>query len=152
MGIDWSTIRHFRREEWSRDPDQVDQDLVRLLDAVREAAGVPIVVHVAYDPSGHSPNSRHHVTPDRPLADAVDFHFAPRPGGRLLSHREEYALLTAHHFGGIGFYPDWLPRPGWHVDMRPWPGTVWVCVGGAYRYGHDMMAEALSNANNIKEI
>lgn len=135
----FSGIRHFSPVEWGSSPWKVSPELVKRMDAVRDASGIPIHIHVAYDPTGHSPDSRHHITHDRPLADAVDFHFAEG-----MTPLEEFALLARFHFGGLGWYPDWSPRPGWHVDLREdFPAVVWVGQGGAYRYGHKALAEAI---------
>ncbi|MGE4296831.1 MAG: hypothetical protein AB7E47_02280 [Desulfovibrionaceae bacterium] len=144
----WKTIKHFAATEWGRDPARVSRELVRRLDAVREAAGVPLHVHVAFDHGGHSSASRHYATKGRPLADAGDFHFGAGPDG-YLSPMEEFALLARFGFGGIGWYPKWSPRPGWHVDLRPdMPAVVWVQrQGTTYRYGHRSLAEALAGAS-----
>ncbi|MGE4298313.1 MAG: hypothetical protein AB7E47_09825 [Desulfovibrionaceae bacterium] len=147
MTLDWKAVRHFAPEEWGHDPSRVAPELVLRLDAVREAAGVPLHVHVAFDRGGHSPASRHYATAERPLADAVDFHF---DGQADLSPLEEFALLAGFGFGGMGYYPDWLPRPGWHVDLRPAsPSLVWVRAGGAYRYGPRALAQALAQGTAL---
>jgi uncharacterized protein YcbK (DUF882 family) len=133
---DWSRIRYFSRREWGEGADKVDFALVERMDGVRALAGVPVHVHVAWADSGHSPNSMHY----RGLA--VDFHFGPG-----LTPLQEYAVLAAYHFGGVGHYPFWRPRPGWHVDIRPArPGLMWVRTDD-YHYGWRPFADAL--AGNI---
>lgn len=132
-------IRHFRPEEWATDPTKVDPALVRLLDAVREAATVPVLIHVAYDPTGHASRSLHATLPAR----AVDFHFAPDPAFSPLA---QFALLSSFAaVGGLGFYPGWRPAPGWHLDLREAaPRTLWTRVNGVYAYGERALAAALS--------
>ncbi|MFP3910391.1 MAG: hypothetical protein ACLFVX_11115, partial [Archaeoglobaceae archaeon] len=45
---------------------------------------------------------------------AVDFYF-----GSGLSVIEEFLLINSFAgLGGIGYYPHWTPRPGWHIDLR----------------------------------
>jgi len=130
---DWSRIRHFRREEWAEDPDAVDFGLVRRLDAVRAEAGLPVHVHVAYARAGHSKNSYHYK------GMAVDFHFDPG-----LSALEEFTLLASHGFGGLGHYPLWRPRPGWHADIRPGASAVLWFFDGEYHYGWSGLAAVLN--------
>ena len=139
--LDWSTVRHFRRAEWRHDPDRVCPELVRLLDEVRDAAGVPVIIHCAWAEGGHAPKSYHY----RGLA--VDFHFGAARDG-YLTHTSEYVLLAAFRdIGGLGFYPQWAPRPGWHVDLRP-PSPAgarleWTCVDNRYTYGPGTILRAL---------
>ena len=133
--LNWDDVRHFGPQEWGKDPDLVDERLVLTMDEVRAQAGVPVIVHVAWDDGGHSGNSQHYD------GKAVDFHF-----GRGLSLVEEFALLSSFRaFGGIGFYPDWRPRPGWHVDIRDnAQALLWVRLGDQYHYGASAMARALN--------
>lgn len=127
---DWSRVRHFTPGQFRTDPEKVLPDLVYVLDDVRETAGVPVFVHVAFDPSGHSPQSRHYVDPPRrPLADAVDFHFGP---GASFARQLEI-IMAQPRIGGVGFYPWWTWKgqvaPGWHVDLhfrQPGRVTFWV--------------------------
>lgn len=107
---DWTLVKHFKREEWIKDPDRVLPDLVYLLDEVRDAAGVPIVIHVAWDDRGHEPDSSHY-TEARDLATGVDFHIVGLP---LL---DQWLLAERFPFSGLGLYPFWQ-SPGLHGDLR----------------------------------
>lgn len=128
----WDEIRFFRPEEWRNDPAKASPELVWALDHVREMAGIPINIHVCYAASGHSEHSLHLT------GKAVDFHF-----GKGRTHAEEFTLLrNCPEFGGVGFYPEWLPRPGWHVDIRMTP-VFWVCLHGHYHYGLDEIERAM---------
>lgn len=108
--IDWTTIKHFAREEWRHDPDRISPDLVMLMDQMRDAAGVPIWIHVAWDGEGHVADSGHYTT-SRELAVAVDFHFEAWP---LL---QQWLFAERFPWNGIGLYPHWQ-QPGLHVDLR----------------------------------
>lgn len=116
-------LRYFKPSEWPKDPSKVDPRLCYALDAVREAAGAPISIHVAWDKGGHAANSFHY----RGLA--VDFHFlGPIPPVHQLN-----AILPVPEIMGIGRYPSWA-HPGWHVDLRPSPRLFWVEQDGRYVY------------------
>jgi len=117
------SAKHFARSEWRKNPDLVDASLIDKLDAARDLAGLPIHIHVAWDNDGHSPNSYHY------RGEAVDFHFDPG-----LTHSRELEILETVGFGGIGFYPEWRPRPGWHADIRQGRQARWVRVNGVYRF------------------
>lgn len=136
---DWGKVRHFAPSEFKTDPEKVSPGLVYILDNVRAQAKVPIFLHVAFDPTGHSPQSRHYVDPPRRLlADAADFHFGPG----VAFARQLELLMAQPRIGGIGFYPWWTWKggvcPGWHVDLhfrRPGQVTYWVRDWeGTYHY------------------
>lgn len=128
--MDWKTIKHFSAKEWGPNAHLVAPQLIYVLDAVREKAGVPIMIHCAWSESGHSTKSYHYT------GQAVDFHF----GG--LTPLEQYTLLREQRaIGGVGFYPEWN-NVGWHIDLRS--GFLqWVQLSNVYIYGHREMAAAL---------
>ena len=112
MSVNWSIVRHFRREEWAKQPDSVLPDLVYLLDEVREDADAPILIHVAADDTGHVENSGHYpTTATETLAVAVDFHIV---GWSLL---DQWLFAERYPFHGLGLYPHW-GHPGLHADLR----------------------------------
>lgn len=119
--VDWSLVRFFQPREWGNDPARVDPDIVYRLDRARRLVGRPCMIHAAYAVSGHEPRSYHY------LGRAVDFHFGPDGGAD-----EELEALLAAGFTGIGYYPNWSPRPGWHADNRPRP-LFWMRQRGVYR-------------------
>ena len=68
--VDWSSIRHFDRVEFDSPDDEgsgdkMDADFIRMLDGVREIAGIPFKVNSGYRTKSHnkkikgSPNSSH---------------------------------------------------------------------------------------------
>ena len=108
--IDWSIVKHFKPEEWVKDPDKVAPEIVLLLDNMRDAAGVPFIIHVAWDDDGHVTGSSHY-TLVRDECVAVDFHIV---GWSLL---DQWLFAERYPWSGIGLYPYWS-NPGLHVDMR----------------------------------
>jgi len=107
---DWSTIRHFRQDEFIHNPDLILWDTVTLLDEMRDAVGAPIHVHVAWDDSGHVEDSSHYAG-SRDFATAVDFHIEG------LSLLDQWLFTERYPWNGIGIYPFWKD-PGLHVDLR----------------------------------
>ena len=106
----WSSIRHFQPAEWPRDPDRVNPAVVMLADLMREDSGWPIVVHVAWDDTGHVSGSSHY-TAFTDFCSAFDFHFVGPP---LL---EQWLFAERYPWRGIGLYPHWQ-TPGLHCDLR----------------------------------
>ena len=122
---DWSGIRHFEREEWVHNPDKITWDVVLMLDEMRDAAGIPIAIHVAWDSGGHQSDSAHYTIRTEE-ASAVDFHFVGWP---LL---DQWLFAERFPWVGIGLYPFWQ-HPGLHCDLRrlglehPDMGRRWWC-------------------------
>lgn len=142
----WSSIKWFTRSEWRHDPSKAAPALVKKLDQVRDLTtktkppkGVPIHILVCWAEDGHSPKSYHYS------GQAVDFYF-----GSGLSVVEEFLLISSiSGFGGIGYYPHWTPRPGWHIDLRDhdegklyWYHTPRL----GYQYGVTALATMLESA------
>lgn len=110
LATEWSKVRHFKRMEWQKNPEKVLPDVVYLMDEMRAAAGVPIVIHVAWDTAGHEPDSTHYTT-FREYALGVDYHFA---GWSLL---DQWLFAERFPWLGIGVYPYWN-HPGLHSDLN----------------------------------
>ncbi len=127
----WESIRHFKPEEFSAPEDPasgylMNHFLVMSLDELREIVGHEIIIHKngAYAFKGHADNSFHY------LGEAVDFHFRDwtlPPRGQMR------AILDLGSFGGVGFYPEWKPVPGFHVDVRR-TFQMWKKEKGKYKY------------------
>lgn len=121
----WRGLKHFKREEWGKDPTRANFRLTQIMDRLRELSDSPIQINVCYDDSGHSPKSYHKT------GDAVDFVFLEN-----LSYILQYFYISMFpELRGIGFYPDWH-TPGWHVDLRP-EFLRWVRIDGIYSYNKD---------------
>jgi len=117
-------------------------NLVVAMDNIRGIARVPAVIHVCWDDGGHSEKSYHYT------GQAVDFHFSDQGQSPLY---ELLCILSVPQIGGIGFYPQWSPRPGWHVDIRDWSADgklYWVARDGKYQYGQDAITQALLELNS----
>lgn len=107
---DWDTVKHFRKEEWVKDPDRVAWDVVMLMDEMRSAIDKPIEIHVAWDDSGHTSESSHY-SDAREYATGVDFHIVG------LSLLDQWLFVERFPWNGIGLYPYWN-NPGLHCDLR----------------------------------
>ena len=103
--LDWETIKYFQPEEWPKNPGLVNPELVHLVDELRDFVGQPIVIHVAWEPSGHAQNSEHYI------GLAVDLHITNTP---LV---DQWLAAERFPFRGIGLYPFWN-NPGLHLDLR----------------------------------
>lgn len=130
----WDKLDHFARWEWKDDPDKASPELVLIMDRLRAFAGVPIHIHVCWAQDGHAPQSYHYT------GQAVDFRF-----GNGLTPLEEFAAICAiPEFMGIGYYPLWGPRSGWHVDIRQQATRLyWTHNGHDYLYGFKHIATVL---------
>ena len=77
----------------------------------------------------HKDHSYHYAI-DGHLSIAIDGAF------RGLSPIEAYFVITKFRFNGIGYYPDWKPCPGWHIDMRP---TKYAALWVAHKYDFEQL-------------
>lgn len=145
----WATIDWFHSSEWNDDPSKADPSLVVHMSQIRTDTlvlsppeGIPIYIHECWSQDGHSSKSYHYT------GQAVDFHFGPG----LLPIEEFILLVTYPGFGGIGYYPNWSPRPGWHVDQRLYSKSgrlYWVRRNGKYLYSLSELAEELLRQSQV---
>ena len=138
----WGKVKFFRKKEFKKDPDKVVPTLVFLMDKIRQASGWPIIIHVAWDDSGHSPHSYHYK------GMAVDFHW--KADLQKFSYIEQFALLSQfRQIGAIGFYPFWS-HPGWHIDVRSGDQRIlWYRdQKEKYHYGLDELLKVLLGGIN----
>jgi len=108
------------------------------MDALRGVAEVPIIIHETAAVEGHSPNSYHYFNKKR-FCLAADFHFSS--GLELID--EFLLILSFPRIKGIGFYPNWAPRPGWHIDLRPTSRTIWCKPAKNYSYDPKVFSKLL---------
>ena len=107
--VDWSKVKHFNKNENWGDWKKVDPWLIYCLDALREIANRPIIIHCAYAENGHSDNSQHYK------GKAADIHI------KGLNVVDQYLIAEKSNlFNGIGVYPFWN-NPGLHIDIRNVP-------------------------------
>jgi hypothetical protein len=132
---DWSAIRYFSKDEWEPGADRTSAKLVEQCDKIRHITGVPMIIHCGWADGGHSTKSYHYT------GMAVDFHFQQ---GKLSQLEQFMAICQVGGFGGIGFYPEWKPCPGWHLDLRPVKDRLfWVRENSHYIYGWKFLAGVL---------
>jgi len=124
-------MKHFKPEEFGGWYDQLNPSLKRNLDDLRGAWGQPIVISPVKGAvgrkKGKANTSQHNV--DRwGEVRAVDV--MPVGIKTLNDARLFRAMAEDHGFAGIGFYPFWNPRPGFHLDIR-----VAECEGCVAQWG-----------------
>jgi hypothetical protein len=99
-------------ENWGV-PGRVSGFLLMSLSMLRRDIGLPVVVHNAFELSGHSPSSQHYT------GTAVDFHITTTMQYYrqilLVEDFLERFQLASHC--GLGVYPGWN-NPGFHLDAR----------------------------------
>lgn len=132
----WENINYFDKEEWKKDPSKASRLLVYETDKLRGRVVRPCYIHVCWDDSGHSANSYHYT------GQAVDIHFQESHHSNTKSKEDLFTellcILQSNNINGIGFYPDWEPRPGWHIDVRNREEKLlWARIEGKYVYGVD---------------
>jgi len=103
---DWALLRHFTKTEKWGDWRKVHRKLAFVLDAMRQYAGRPVILHNVYDSDGHSDGSYHYD------GMAADWDI---PGLPVI---DQFIIACRFGFGGIGIYPHWN-SPGIHTDIRP---------------------------------
>jgi len=128
----WESIKHFKYQEFSAPGEPksgrlMNHFLVMSLDELRGILGWPIIIHKngGYSLNGHAENSHHYE------GKAVDFHVDP--DCFLPSRQQLQVILSVGKFGGVGYYPEWAPVPGFHVDVRP-GFQIWAKRKGVYTY------------------
>lgn len=118
----WSQIKNFKPYEFGKDYSKVSMDLIILLDRLRSQTGEPISIHCAYATDGHSDKSQHYK------GLATDLH----------SEADDVIFLQEAKrlgFTGIGYYPKWKPKPGFHLDIREGKPVYWYSPSnGVYEY------------------
>lgn len=109
-------LKHFEPKEFGFWWPLMNPKLLYALDAFREKLGHPIMISPAHGALGRymgkEEGSQHNVTKWGQV-NAVDV----MPKGVYLD--EAYLVAkNLNKFTGIGVYPDWLPLPGLHLDVR----------------------------------
>lgn len=109
----WSQIKHFTPKENWGDPERMNFELLKGLDALRAAAGTRILVTCGTQGT-HTAESEHYK------GNAVDIVFPNLFLPRLF---DMFILATRFNvFTGIGIYPHWkvggVVHGGLHLDAR----------------------------------
>jgi hypothetical protein len=119
---DWPKVRRFKPSENWGNWRRVHRDLIFTLDAFAEFVQKPVIIHNAYDQTGHTDGSYHYK------GMAVDFHV------KGLNVFDQFlAVVRFDGFNGLGVYPFWN-NPGIHGDIRPksnrlLPDSLWMRNG-----------------------
>ena len=109
-------VREFRCRDGS-DPIFVDDELVSILQQIREHFGKPLTITSAYRTPAHNKTSGGAAYSQHLYGRAADFKVAGIAPDVVAAYAEQ--LLPDR--GGIGVYPPKAGRPnGWvHIDTRP---------------------------------
>lgn len=129
MGIE---LQYFKQEEFKGWWDQMSPALLRNLDQLRDNWGRPIIISPAKGAIGRTDTSTgQHNFYKWGEVRAVDV----LPIG--ITHQSDVAkfrsLAEDACFTGIGFYPHWKPRPGFHLDVRVPVEEKYVAQWGGIR-------------------
>lgn len=110
--LDWSQVQYFKPDEFHGQLDHLDSNVVLELDALRGMVGRIMVSPAPGAVARFQPGSQHDMTNGR-LSLAIDI----MPLDVSLADFYK-AAQTRVRIGGVGLYPDWLPHPGAHIDLR----------------------------------
>jgi len=124
-------LRHFSQEEFGAYWPMMSQALLVKIDEFRHRLGYPVAISPAPgaigrpiigqpDPKAESgAESSYHNYLIHGEILALDLMPKP-PGGATPTERQRWVTIARElGFTGIGLYPDWRPRPGIHLDIRP---------------------------------
>ena len=110
----WTLIQRFftKNEAWG-DWSKINPVLLYVNYALRCYAKQPIIIHCAYELSGHMTDSQHY------LGNAADWHFNSNDPffsqiDTVVSFLSDYGIFDKV---GLGIYPAWN-NPGFHLDVR----------------------------------
>lgn len=110
--LDWSQIKYFSPDEFQGELANLDSNVVLELDALRSIVGRIIVSPAPGAVARFDLSSQHDKTNGR-LSVAIDV----MPRDVSLSTFYE-VVKERFRIGGVGLYPDWVPYPGAHIDLR----------------------------------
>ncbi len=118
-------LNYFTEDERWGDPEKVNGLLLILLDTIRYELCHGIVIHNAYNTSGHSETSQHYK------GNATDFHVVGMTFVEAIDRIQEILeKYNVQNHVGLGIYTDWN-TPGFHLDVRGVKAR-WGRVGGKY--------------------
>ena len=118
----WKKYSNFSEVEPWGNPSLIDEQLVILLQSIRDHAQKPIIIHAGTQGT-HAPRSLHYI------GKAVDFHI------QNMCVLDQYLIAEKIvGCGGIGIYPFWN-NPGLHIDIRHTHlGARWIqSADGSYQ-------------------
>ena len=106
-------LHFFKDEEFRGQIDMIDPRLLVLLDTLRLITGIPIAVSQHPEAIGRTTGTSWHNYKLHGAIYAIDV----MPIGQW-DPGDIIQIATMIGFTGIGYYPDWNPRPGLHLDTR----------------------------------
>lgn len=124
-------LNHFTPNEFGAYWPLMSVELLKKLDAFRDRLGYPVSISPAPGAIGRpiigqtdaaaesgAESSYHNYLMHGEIM-ALDVMPIP-PGGATPAERQRWVNIAREvGFTGIGLYPDWKPRPGMHLDVRP---------------------------------
>lgn len=134
-------LTYFKESEFERNGrnwfDSCHPKLLVLTDVFRRMWGAPIEISPHPKAIGRHDGDSYHNVDQHGWVMALDV----MPHTMYDQRRSTDALAIASRigFGGFGLYPDWEPRPGIHLDIRPRTSkyiTKWggIDVDGTQKY------------------
>ena len=135
--LNYFSAKEFQRQavaggevvDWA---NSMDRRLLVLLDALRSVWAKPIVISAAPGAIGrYEGTSRHSIEAWGGTVMAVDV--MPEGIASRAEAEKFYYQAKQLGFGGIGFYPNWNPQPGFHLDTRqcePYKPQCWGSIDG----------------------
>ena len=124
-------MKYFKEHEFSGWYDQLNPALMVNLDELRHRWGMPIAISPVRGAVGRhkgEDNTSQHNVDKWGEVRAVD----TLPHG--IKTQEDanrfYRLSRDCGFSGVGFYPQWKPRPGFHLDVRVNSNLLCVATWG----------------------
>ncbi len=133
-------LRYFTPSEFGDWWPQMSTKLLMQLDEFRHQLGVPVMISPAPGALGRNdgPSLSQHNVDMWGEVRAADVMFQ----GVTLEKAVEVAKEVG--FSGIGAYPDWNPRPGLHLDVRPAPLALWSGIKSGGQQVYRGIAEAFA--------
>lgn len=123
----WFWHREFEDPMPLEEPDSglyMQPEFMDMLERLRRSVG-RILIHTAarggFAAGGHEIGSAHY------LGLAADFHCPDSTSSTVAR------AIRAAGFNGVGFYPEWAPMPGFHVDLAD-RTAGWTRWKGEYIY------------------
>ncbi len=109
-------LKHFSAWEFRAWYPSMSPDLLRKLDAFREAWGDTVDISPASGSIGRMTGSTQHNVVMWLEVRGIDV--IPKGMDTAAERARAYQIAVEVGFTGIGVYPDWLPSGGLHLDVR----------------------------------
>lgn len=134
-------LRYFKQADFGPYWPLMSKDLLVKLDEFRHRLGYPVAISPAPGSIGRpiigggetesSAEKSYHNYLIHGEVKAIDVMPMPPLGATTTERRRWVETAQAVGFTGIGLYPDWKPRVGLHLDVRPTKLATWAGVRNA---------------------